>query len=340
MKEFLKKYGKPVLKTVAFILIFILLFSYVQNIFGLKGSGYGKYTYYNREDKQSVDVIFFGNSRCNRAFDPPVIDDIAGTYSYNLGIQGLRAKHVYIRMQDAFKTQTPKLVVIETGIFTTGASATLEEQYNHRTLVSLPTSLFKLNAAFELAENKEKAVELFLPLLRFHSRYKEIGSVDFIYDRKIDDSFEYENRSSEEVMMTHRGYTSYPTNKKLKDSYHSVFSGDYGTITDIAVFDDENEEYLNKIVELCRSIGAEILFVSVPAVAKSVGASLTVPISNYLDGKYSDAADIKVLDMYKNYNDIGLDYMYFQNTSHLNVQGAQLVSDYMGRYIDENYSLQ
>lgn len=340
MKTLLTKYYKPVLKTIAFVLIFVLLFSYVQNIFGLKGSGYGKYTYYNNEKEQSMNVLFFGNSRCNRAFDPLIIDDIAGTTSYNLGIQGLRAKHVYIRMLDAFKTQTPKLVVIETGIFTTGASATLEEQYNHRTLVSLPTSLFKLKAAFELTEDMDKAVELFMPLLRFHSRYKEIGSVDFIYDRKIDDSFDYENRSSEEVMMSHRGYTSYPTNKKLKESYHSIFTKDYYEITETAVFDDETEEYLNKIVELCRSIGAEILFVSVPAVAKSDGASLTVPISNYIEEKYSDDADIRVLDMYVCHRAIGLDYMYFQNTNHLNVQGAQLVSSYMGNFIADNYNLQ
>ena len=337
MKAFLLKYYRPFLKTVAFVLIFVLLFSYVQDIFGLKGSGYGKYTYYNRETENTVDVIYFGNSRCNRAFDPLVVDDIAGTYSYNLGIQGLRAKHVYIRMQDAFKTQTPGLVIIETGIFTSGASATLEEQYNHRTLVSLPTSVFKLKAAVELAETKEKAVELFLPLLRFHSRYKEIGSVDFIYNRSINDEYDYENRSSEEVMQTHRGYTSYPTNKKLKDSYHSVFTKDYSTITELAELDEETVEYLDRMVELCRSIDAQILFVSVPAVAKSAGATLTVPISNYLADRYAADEDIAVLDMYLNYAEIGLDYMYFQNTSHLNVSGAQLVSTYMGEYIAEHY---
>lgn len=344
MKEFIKKTYKPFIKSVAFITIFILLFLHVQEVFKLKGSGYGKYTYFSEEEDNSMDIMFFGNSRMNRGVDPLIIDDINQTLSYNMGIQGLRSNHVYIRMKNAFMTQTPKLTVIETGILTPASSDKLEEQYSQRTLLSLPTSLFKLESAVELASDAKgvstanRALELFLPLIRFHARYEEIDSVDYLYCMDLNDDFEYENRYSEEVMMSHRGYTAYPTQKQLKDSYSKYKKKKYAEVTDVATLDAQTEEYLDKMVELCRSIGSEILFLSIPAFDKDANYKVTIPITNYLSEKYKNDEDIHILDTNLHYNDVGYDYFYFQNTSHLNEDGAKLLSNYLGAYIKENYS--
>lgn len=338
MKTFLQKTYKPFLKSVAFILAFVLTFSYVQEIFKLKGSQYGKYEYYSEEEENSMDIIYFGNSRCNRGIDPLIIDEVNGTYSYNMGIQGLRAKHVYIRMKDALSTQTPKLVVIETAIFTPSGSKKLEESYQQRALLPLPTSMFKLDAAIELGEDASKAVDLFLPLLRFHSRYEEVDSVDFLYLMDLNDEIDYEGRYTEESIIEHRGYSLYPNDSKLKKSYHKYCNIDYAAVTNVGSLDKETEEYLEKIVDLCKGIGAEILFLSIPAVDKDSNYETMMPINNYIREKYKDDSSINMLDTHLYYNDIGLDYMYYQNSNHLNRDGAVLFSNFFAQYLKDNYS--
>ncbi len=336
MKDFVKRYYKSTLKTIAFVLIFLIMFFYIQDIFELKGSGYGKYSTYHTEEENSLDVIFFGNSRCNRAINPLVIDDIAGTYSFNYGIQGLRANHVYYRFLDAFKTQKPKLVVIESSIYLPSKEVN-ESSYLHRTLVSLPTSLFKIKAAMELGDSYSMKLELMLPLLRFHSRFREIESVDYIYNMDIHPDYPYDNQSSEEVLKTHRGYTPYPTDKTIDKDKGKYFTKDYSSITEIGVPDPEADDYFKKMVNIAKENGCKVLVLSIPSAEKNATAKFTTPINNYLREFYADDPDVQVLDLSVIMQEIGLSYKNYHNEGHVNRSGAKLISNYVGEYIKENY---
>ncbi|MBP5158911.1 MAG: hypothetical protein ILP10_01275 [Lachnospiraceae bacterium] len=346
MKEFLKSHIKPFLQTVAFFVIFVLIFLHVQNIFNLKGSGYTKRMYFRDEADNTINVMFFGNSRCNRGMNPSVIDPIAGTYSYNMAIQGLRSSFVYVRMKDAFKTQTPKLIAIETSIFTPPSTPGLEESYGQRTLMSIPVSPFKLASSIELAslidgdlgKKATRASEYFLPLLRFHSRYEELGPGDFVYDLINMGDYDYSEAQADKCIIENRGYTIYAKNNKLEQTTKtSFFDKDHTSITDVAELDGTSYDYLNKIVELAKDKGAKILFFSIPAMGAKKDSRVTEPIMNFLKTCYENDPDVKFLDFYEHLNEIGLDYEHFQNKEHLNIEGAKLASEFMGNFIKDNY---
>lgn len=338
MKEEKKGLFKSVIKGTAFILIFVLLFFYIQDIFELKGSCYGKYTCYENQEEESINVFYFGNSRCNRAINPMVIDEIAGTVSFNYGIQGLRAKHVYFRYLDALRNQAPKLVVLETSTFLPSKEAN-EESYQQRTVLPLPTSLFKFETAWELGSDFKERMQLFLPFLRFHARYRDIAAVDYIYIRDINPDFAYENQSSEETMMESRGYMPYPKDKKLKDDGNNYFGQSYSGITEIGVPDPECDEYFRKTVELAKQNGSQVLLLSIPSLEENATAVNTVPITNYLKELYKDDPDVKILDLNLVLSDVGLNYDNYHNAGHVNRSGAQLISEYVGNYVKENYDI-
>ncbi len=346
MKEFVKSHIKPFLQTVAFFVLFVLIFLHVQNIFNLKGSGYTKRMYFRDEPENSINVMFFGNSRCNRSMNPTVIDPIAGTNSYNMAIQGLRANHIYVRMKDAFKTQTPKLLAIEISIFIPASTQGLEESYGQRTLMSVPVSPFKLASSIELAsvidgsigKKAERASEYFLPLLRFHSRYAELDAGDFVYDLINMGDYDYSESKADKCIIENRGYTVYAKDSKLEQTTKtSFFEKDHTSITDVAELDGVSYDYLEKIVSLAKENDMKILFFSVPAMGAKKDSRVTEPIMNYLKTCYADDPDIELLDLYEHMDEIGLDYQYFQNKEHLNREGATLASQFMGEYLKKTY---
>ncbi len=336
MKAFLSKYLKSIVAPIVFVSIFLILFSYVQDIFELKGACYGKYKYYNQEDDDSIDVIYFGNSRTNRGINPLVVDEIAGCYSYNLGIQGLRANHVYYRLLDAFKTQSPKLVVLETSMYMPSKEKN-EESYIQRTLMSLPFSPFKVKAAMELGSDDATRAELIMPLLRFHNRFREIESVDFLYIMDLHPDIPYDLQSSEEIMANSRGYMPYTTDNILEDDGKGYFDKDYASITDVTVPDPGADYYFQEMIRISEEHGAKVLIISIPSMEKNETAKDTVPIMNYLKEVYKDDPNVGYLDICTNMKEIGLDYNNFHNKGHLNRSGAQKISEFIGEYLRENY---
>jgi len=337
IKEIVKKYWKPVLKSIAFVAIFLVLFSYVQDIFELKGQGYGKYRCFNWEEPNSINVIFFGNSRTNRGVNPVVVDEVAGTHSFNYGLQGLRANQVYYRVLDAFKTQSPKLIVLESSICVS-ASASLEESYAHRALVSLPTSISKIEAALDLGEDDQMKAELIMPLLRFHTRFREIEAVDFRYIMDLNPEYPYSNQPAEEVMETSRGYTPYETDLALEDDGKGFFDKDYASITKVKAPDEKLEYYFKKIVEFAEEHGAKVLILSIPSMDKKETPKEIIPLTNYLRQLYADDENVAFLDATTDMKSYGLGYDCYHNVGHLNRQGAKKLSGYIGQFLKENYS--
>lgn len=337
MKEFIGKNWKAVAKAVVFVLIFIILFSNIQDIFELKGSCYGKYQCYNNEEDGTIDILYFGNSRVNRALNPVIIDEITGVNSFNYGIQGLRAPHVYYRLMDALKTQSPKLVVLESSVYLPSKES-LEESYIQRTFLSLPFSAFKVKGALDLGQDATMVAEIILPLLRFHGRFREIDTVDFIYNMDVHPDYPYEAQISEEVMNESRGYQPYSSDKILKDDGKHYFEKDYSGITDVFTPEPETDRYFRMMVDEAKKAGAEVLILSLPSTEKTGNATQTVPIMNYLHSVYDGDSSVKFLDINTKYSELQFNYSDMHNTGHVNRTGCRKISNYVGEFISENYS--
>ena len=95
------------------------------------------------------------------------------------------------------------------------------------------------------------------------------------------------------------------------------------------------QEYLQEIQNLCSEHGASLLLVSTPS-----------PV-NYNYKKYNALKEyasehkIPYVDMNMNYREIGIDWKKdsYDRGDHLNIHGARKVTEYIGKYLTENYRL-
>lgn len=104
-----------------------------------------------REEENSIDVLFAGDSLVFRAISPTLIYDLTGITSYDLSDGAMRLSDQVVMIKNACRRQSPKLVVLEPDIMTKAASA-YKDDY------ALPTNL----------------VEKIFPIFHYHTFYKSI----------------------------------------------------------------------------------------------------------------------------------------------------------------------
>lgn len=66
------------------------------------------------EPDNSIDVLFLGDSECYSSFNPIELLDITGRTSYVCGTSAQRICDTYAILNNAFATQSPEVVVLET----------------------------------------------------------------------------------------------------------------------------------------------------------------------------------------------------------------------------------
>lgn len=94
-------------------------------------------------------------------------------------------------------------------------------------------------------------------------------------------------------------------------------------------------EYMEKILELCKSNKAELLLVGTPSPANY----------NYMRhnsiAAYADEKSLVYLDLNLKLKEVGIDWKTdtLDKGDHLNLSGAERVSTYLGEYLKTNYNL-
>lgn len=104
---------------------------------------------YVSEKENSIDVLFIGDSEAYATFCPMVMYSKVGFTSYVGGVSAQRLCDTYAFMQDVFKTQSPKVVIMETN------------------------NLYRYAGAETDADNfYQKFTQKVFPILKYHSRWK------------------------------------------------------------------------------------------------------------------------------------------------------------------------
>lgn len=95
------------------------------------------------------------------------------------------------------------------------------------------------------------------------------------------------------------------------------------------------EKYLNKIVELCKKNGAELLLVKTPSVY-----TWSINRSRYVS-EFADRNNLKFIDFNTNYAESGIDLKFDTRDrgNHLNNNGASKVTRFVGDFIDSNFTI-
>ncbi|MDR1689568.1 MAG: hypothetical protein LBS21_13305 [Clostridiales bacterium] len=305
-----------IIREAILISAFFLAIIYAVNIFSEKTlpyrDGYGcLWRQYLLEEKNTADIMFFGSSLayCNAV--PSVIYDETGYSSFVMAGPQLTIKQTYYYMKEAFKTQSPKLVFLET-------SAMFFSEFTDYTRINIsymPYSENRVMASLFAAEGAERLGCLFPPY-----NYHELWA-DYFNEKKK------EELKKEYKIDLLAGYTF------LKDTVAQDKNRDR-SLTDYSKKTyDGNLKTLIKIADLCEKNEAQLILYSTP-----MYKPLNPEYYQYLE------RDTKGLAAYYNFNDekdkIGFDMENdFYDIFHLNYRGAIKFSKYLIPVI-ERYNIE
>ena len=265
------------------------------------------------DSKEPHEVIFLGDCEVYENFSPIELYRSYGISSYIRGSAEQYIWQSYYILKDTLRTETPRVVVLSVHSLQFDQART--EEYNRMTLDGMRWSQDKIDAVNASMMGDEHFVDYVFPILRYHYRWSELTSDDFTH-------FFSKDRVSHNgyyMRCDTRPYTGFPPKPPLLDY----------TLGPNAM------RYLSRITKLCKDNNISLVLIKAPIEypfwyeewdeqIEAFAAENDIPYINYI-GNEEIGIDMSV-DTY----DAGL---------HLNLTGAEKMSDYLGSWLHENYDL-
>ncbi len=306
---------KQVLKIICFLIIAALLFIRMDKVFSFK---YSKCMdkFYDLP-KETVDVLFIGSSHVYKGIDPSVLYEDYGIAAYNLGSASQPIWNSYFYLEEALKTQKPKLIVLEC------YKVTGNEQYADMPTTIKAVSGMKLSKTYIDAikvsvEDSDDRIDLYFRFPRYHSRYEDIDENDF------------KDNYGKAHYSHFLGYI--PEEKHVPEEIPKTVN----EVVEKEPISDKNMLYLNKIVDLAKENDIPIMFLIAPFCNTAKSKQVYY---NSLE-QYASEKGIPLLNGNKHYAEIGLvGAEDFGEGKHLLYSGAKKFTKYVGEYLNEHYEL-
>lgn len=314
------KKKNEILKCIIFIIIGIIILQILTYILTAKFVGQfdspsARIKNFYTEKRNSIDVVFIGNSEGARAYSPICIWNEYGITSYNYGSSLQTIQMAYYKIKECLKYQQPKIIVLE-------ANSLFEEEKSdeacRKVIDNWKFDDVKLSAIND--ENlpiKDRNTYIF-PIIKYHSRWDKLDVTDFKILKKYYKEISYKGFPIIINKMGYNGNTNYMIEKEKE-------------IAEIAEID---KTYMKMIVELCKENNIILLLNEVPT------PLMWSSPKNKATKKIADEYGIDFVDFNLEQEEIRIDWKqdFYDNGGHLNIYGAEKVSKYMGKILLEKYN--
>ena len=303
---------KFIIKSTIFIIIFCVLTTLLGQFFQNGKNTTMDGFYY--EEENSLDVLFFGSSQVYCTVAPNVIWEKTGVTNYNLAQPEQPLWLTYHYIKEALKYQKPKVVFVDV------LTVNIEDEYmptanSNTNLNPLKLSLNKLEAIQASVQKQERPYFLF-KLLSNKSNWKNLNKSNFV------DNFEHTRNINKGFLEF---YESNPY--EATDGYKTK---EIGTIP------YKSNEYLMKIIDLCKKENLELVLFKAPYVVTKEHQKKFNKVA-----QIASENNIDFIDFNQMYDRLDLDFNTdMLDSYHLNLVGARKVSEYIAKYIDKNYDLE
>ncbi|MBQ7152674.1 MAG: SGNH/GDSL hydrolase family protein [Clostridia bacterium] len=310
---------KRILAAAAAIIVLVLIFAFLQALLVpkyMESTQEGAMIAEYYDEPVSHDVLFVGDCEVYECFIPSVLYQEYGITSYVRGSAQQLIWQSYYLLEEMLERESPKVVIYSVMALKYGTPQ--NEAYNRMTLDGMQWSKSKWNAIKASMTEGENMLSYIFPILRFHSRWSDLSSEDFTYLFSKDP-------------VTYGGYlpqtgvvpkTSTREGDKLKD-YR---------------LPETSMAYLDKMLKLCRSHGAELVLL------KSPTNSWKYWWYDAWDEQvfaWADEHQVGYYNLIPSDWEIGLDWDLdtYDGGIHLNLSGAEKLSSWFGKILKNDVEL-
>ena len=257
------------------------------------------------DDNSPHDLLILGDCEAYENISPIILWKDFGITSWIRGSAQQLIPQSYFLLEDTLRHETPKAVLLSVSAMQ--QIEQVSETYNRMTLDGMRWSPVKLSAIRATMMPEEHVVEYVFPLLRFHSRWSDLGADDFTY---------YFRRNQ----TTHNGYYlrvdvrpagEFPEERRVRNPE----------------FEEKGYAYLDRIRELCESKDIKLLFFKAPSLYPVWHDEWNMQIEEYA-ANYG----IPYINALEEIDNIGIDFDTdtYDGGLHMNVYGAEKVSAWLG----------
>lgn len=263
--------------------------------------------------RNSLDVLFLGTSHSIYSFSPQILYDEAGLSSYNLGSAAQPVVMSRYWLEEAFKYQKPKVVVLETFGFHWDE---LNTGFARIAATGMRWSPTKVAALMDVAnEADEDPLGYVFSNMKFHDRWASLQQDDFTG-----------TMYAEEL----RGYV--PTFwSNGGDGFETVSEESDAESTKLPI---HARRALDRICDLCYMNDARLVLITIPSKEWTQGDHNMV--DEYVSGK--QGVEFYDLNCTERYAELGYDYWVDSSdgNGHANVDGATKLTKWVGTLLSQD----
>ena len=308
-KENVKKLIPQVLKVLAFALVFVVLIQVLSatvfngtKIAQLSKRRANSYSFVS-EPENSIDVVCLGSSDMECGFVPTELWEKYGYTSVVSSFSHQSVADAQSMLEQIVKTQSPKLVILEVDTLYDGRDPN------------------------DVIEPHDTSLEYFFDLVEPDAFENMVIRDNFIFT--YHNIWKDINKQSRQQQFAHGYY--YRSNIRKMEYRDYMAKTDQ---VDIPIY--TNSQQLRAFAKYCKENDLNVLFLEVPSVS-----SWTYARHNAVQN-LSDELGVELIDLNLLYDEVGIDMRncFKDGGNHLNYAAACKVTDYVGKYIGENYGIE
>lgn len=275
--------------------------------------------------ENSLDVLALGSSQMAADFVPQVLYDEYGLTSYSLTSNQQNLLLSYYWLLDALETQSPKVVLLDTYLlhdYVPEEPLNCTESGIRKVLDYMPWGRAKLQAVLDVAalDPKQDGWSYLFTNIRYHTRWQGLTQLDF-----SGKELETQTQLKGFVVLNEAGSAH---------DWYTTFQ------EDLTVEGEGMQplmvEYLDRIVELCREEGIQLILIKTPT-GKQTQAR------NRDTTQYAQDKGVPFLDfnLEENYQALGYEFVQdMADWEHANPRGAVKITRYLGQMLRQEYGLE
>lgn len=266
------------------------------------------------QEKNTVDLLMLGSSHSGMNLDTETLWTEYGIPSYALWGSVQPFWNSYHFLVEALKSQSPKVVVLDT------YASTLDFEYSDEArqvtnIMGMRLSLNKFEA-IKASAPEERRLNLLFGFPIFHQRYSELTEDDF----------------------AHFPWSDGLADNKGTGARYGV--GDYDAadvsgITEKADLFDKEEQYLRMIIGLCKERSIPIVLITTPTVPRASEQPYYNSVAAIAEHEGVPYYNFNLMDEQTGFTSAD----YWTDNAHLNTAGARRISSYLGGLLKDMYQL-
>ena len=296
------------LRFACFLLIFAVLFVVVTEVLKdkrveLEYDVTSKVKGFYQEPDNSLDFVFVGSSQLYAAIAPNVLFEEFGITSYDFAANEQPMWISYYYIKEALAHQNPKAIVLD--VFTMYGNEYEKEGATHINLDDLPWNWNKIQAIQASVPEGERGA-FYFELVKYHDTWNMLDK------HKVMSSFWNERN-------VYRGYSPFVVPHVYADGAPEEVVNQ----TERAPMGDMAKEWLDKIIQLTRQEGVDLILIKTPN-GHADRQKLYLSVEDY-----AKEQGVPFLNM----NTV------FDGEAHINIIHAETVTRYVGRYLSERYEI-